>query len=141
VIKLLLYIILSFISFLFLIFLYRILSIKKYKINIYINDILIEDIFYTNIKDLIAPKIILSSCNDEIDITDSIILVSSDPIVAKILNSGRHIKIGTIASDCKIFLKHKNKKYWPLFSLYRGFILKVNPGPPYVIEIVRRFKV
>jgi len=121
-----------------------VLTIKKpkdYKIKIYINNKIIHNIYKANIKEQIKPIIFLEYIDKhdniiKIDISESIILVSSDPIIAKVLTNAKQIKIGTIADNCKITIKHKNPKFWKYLKLYGKFVIDVQPGPPNRVEII-----
>jgi len=109
---------------------------KPYNVSIYINDRLVKDKFNLKINSLVDVQVFMEYKNGiSINITNSMILVSSDPVIATILPSAKFIKTNIIADECKIFIKHHNPKFWRILKLYGKFKLIVDPGPPRSIEI------
>lgn len=105
---------------------------KKYNIEIYINNEIVGNSYTAKIHEVICPVFYLKYDNKKTDITEDIILISRDPIIANILKNGHCIKIGTIADDCDIFIKYKKIRFRK--NKIKIYVL---PGEPYSIEIIQ----
>lgn len=102
-----------------------------YKISIFIKGNFIHGSYTANIKEEISPLVFIKVHNQEpVDITKDIILVSKDPLIAKVLMNGKTIKVNTIAKSCVIFVKNRRRTLGK-------FKIIVKPGEPYSVEIIK----
>lgn len=111
----------------------RMIISRKYscQLRIFIKGELIPGYYVANIKEEISPRIFIKVYDKEpVDITNDIILVSKDPLIAKILMNGKTIKINTIAKKCIIFVKNRRKTLGK-------FEICVKPGKPHSVEIIK----
>ena len=114
---------------------------KHCEVQVYIRGKLTNNIYKAEIKEIIAPKVYLEYTyhNKKVkkfDISDSMILVSKDPMIAKVLYGGKHIKANTIANNCTIMIKNQGLKFWECLKNYKGLTIVVEPGPPSYLEII-----
>ena len=89
----------------------------------------IEDILHLSVKVFTKEYIPVKFC-------DKFTASSSEPTTAKVLPGGRDLMSSIFASECDIFIRSRNRRYFYKQDIFK-FTLHVLPGSPSKINIIQ----